>query len=92
MKKLNLNSVIKVKLTDVGKDIYFHRFDALNEWIKSRGGQLIESDYPDVDEDGYTKFQLWHFINIYGSHINMGAKNVIEPLNIYINDTELYDE
>lgn len=27
LKKLNMNDYIRVKLTDHGKDIYYHRFD-----------------------------------------------------------------
>lgn len=29
MKKINFNSIVKVKLTDFGKDIYYHKNDDL---------------------------------------------------------------
>lgn len=29
MKKINFNSIVKVKLTDFGKDIYYHKDDEL---------------------------------------------------------------
>ena len=64
MKKLNLNSTIGFRLNDRGIDIYYHKYDALNEYIVSQGGEPLESRYPDVDENGISWFQLWQFMNI----------------------------
>ena len=91
MKKLNLNETIKVRLTDLGKDIYYHQYDDLNECIKARGGKPLQQRYPEVDMDGYTKFQLWCFIELYGPHIGMCKPNVLDDLNIYIDDEKLDD-
>lgn len=91
MRKLNLNDVIRVKLTDFGKDIYYHQFDDLNSWIRSNGGKPIERMYPKVDDEGYSEFQLWKFMKLYGTYMEMAAPNVVEPLNIYINDNDLED-
>ena len=77
--KINLNSQIKVKLTDYGKDIFYHQFDEINaHW----GEEKIKPHYPFEDEEGYSYFQLWCFINLYGGHMSMGEKNVIKPLEI----------
>ena len=81
---LNLNDTIKVKLTDHGKDIYYHRFDNLIET-----GVKFTPKMPKVDADGYTKFQLWDFIQLYGQHIDMIKPNVIEPINIVIDGKNL---
>lgn len=91
MKKVNLNVIVKVKLTDLGKNIYYHRFDNLNEWITNRGGDPLERTYPEVDDEGYSEFQLWHFMKLYGPYMNTVAPSVVEPLNIYINDNDLED-
>lgn len=56
MKKLNLNSTIGFRLNDRGKDIYYHKYDELNEYIVSRGGKPLERRYPDVDENGISWF------------------------------------
>lgn len=77
--RINLNETIKVKLTDLGKEIYYHRVDEVNEWV---GRQVLEPTMPKVDSDGYTEFQLWAFINEYGEHIGVGKPNVILPLEI----------
>ena len=81
---INLNDFVKVKLTDLGKDIYYHRFDQVNEYIKKRGGNLITPHMPKVDSEGKTKIQLWDFIELYGDYIGMAKPNVIEPLDLEV--------
>lgn len=66
---INLNYHVKVKLTDVGKDIYYHQNDEVNEEIRRRGGRPLEARMPIVDEDGYTSFQLHDLMTLYGPHI-----------------------
>lgn len=89
MKKLNLNDCVKVKLTPHGADIYYHQFDATNEQISLRGGKPIEPKMPKVDKDGYTKIQLWHFIELFGEYIGMCKPNVISDMNFYISEDDL---
>ena len=76
---VNLNDTVKVRLTDLGKDIYYHQYDNLN---RQAGRAICEPKFPDVDEEGYTSFQLWDFIRLYGGYIGMARPNVIEPLDI----------
>lgn len=80
--RINLNDIVKFKLTDHGKDIYYHRFDAANQKILKRGGKPIEPSMPKVDSEGYTKMQLWCFIELFGPHTSMTAENYIEHLEI----------
>lgn len=90
MKQLNLNTIVRVKLTDYGKDIFYHRYDKLNEHIISGGGKGITPRYPDVDEKGFSKFQLWDFMSLYGDYFLLGSNNmVIQPLNFYIEEDDL---
>jgi hypothetical protein len=83
---INLNCLIKVKLTDYGKDIFYHQYDELN---KKCGRTIIEPRFPDVDSEGYSQFQLWDFMHVYGKHMMLGTSNVIHPLSIYIDDENL---
>lgn len=83
--KINLNSIIKVRLTDLGRDIYYHRVDDLNEYF---GCEKLKPTYPEVDSEGYTKFTLWGFMELYGSHIGMAKPNVIEPIEIICDDAQ----
>lgn len=77
--KINLNETIKVKLTPYGAEIYYKQFDEVN---KKRGREICKPHMPRIDKDGYTEFQLWHFMELYGEHIGMCKPNVIEPLDI----------
>lgn len=77
--RINLNKPIKVKLTDWGKEIYYHQYDRTNQIT---GREICKPKFPKEDENGYTEFQLWHFMELYGEHIGMTLPNVIEPLEI----------
>lgn len=70
---INLNDKVKVKLTDHGKDIYYHQNDELNEMRKQYGLKPFEPIMPIVDADGYTYFQLWRLMELYGPHIHMAS-------------------
>lgn len=37
---------------------------------------------PEVDKDGYSEMQLWCFIELYGQHIGMGKRGVIEHFDL----------
>ena len=87
--RLNLNDNIKVKLTEHGKDIYYHRYDRTNAFW---GRELCKPSYPKVDEDGYTTFQLWCFMELYGVHMGMTLPNVIEPLDIVFDEPTIEPE
>lgn len=77
--RINLNEYIKVKLTDLGKEIYYHQYDRLNQCV---GREICKPMFPKEDENGYTEFQLWCFIELYGEYIGITMPNVIEPLEI----------
>jgi len=77
--RINLNEPIKVKLTGWGKEIYYHQYDRIN---RIAGREICKPKFPKEDENGYTKFQLWCFMELYGEHMGMTLPNVIEPLEI----------
>lgn len=77
--RINLNEPIRVKLTDCGKEIYYHQYDRTNQIA---GREICKPRFPREDENGYTEFQLWCFIELYGMHMGMTLPNVIEPLEI----------
>ena len=85
--KINLNEQVKFKLTDFGKDIYYHRFDDVNRLIISNGGEPLASRMPETDKDGYTKMQLWDFMSVFGKHMGIAKPEVLYPLEI-IYDTK----
>lgn len=90
MKKVNLNSIVRVMLTDYGKDIFYHRYDDINASIVQKGWKPIEPRFPKVDEYGFCKFQLWDFMNIYGDYFQLGSERMpIKDLCIYIDEQDL---
>lgn len=89
MKKLNMNSTIKVKLTPFGTDIFYHQFDELNKKVLNSGGSPIRPRMPEIDNKGFSKFQLHHFINLYGDYMTVDQKNVVEDISIYIDEEDL---
>ncbi len=63
MKSFNLNNYVYVKLTDKGRDIYYHQYDHI---------QGIKPSYPKEDNNGYFKEQLWQLMKTFGKHMSMG--------------------
>ena len=64
-KDVNLNEYIKVKLTDKGKEIYRNYYHEIDD------EKVLKT--LDIDEEGYCKFQLWYFMEIFGEHFRMGC-------------------
>lgn len=91
LKKLNLNSIIKIKLTPHGAEIYYNQNEELIEIIKEKGLKPypIEKRMPEIDKNGYTKMQLWCFIQLYGDHIGMGFQDVVKDCAIYIDESDI---
>ena len=74
MIKFNINDHVKVKLTDLGKDIYLHQYDRINKVYSNYSKTILTPSNPKVDKDGYTDFQLWELMQLYGQHLHMGTK------------------
>lgn len=62
-----------------------------SEWKKvlNSGGSPIRPRMPEIDNEGFSKFQLHHFINLYGDYMTVGQKNVVEDISIYIDEEDL---
>lgn len=72
--KHNLNDAIRVKLTDYGKKIYTEELERTNRYF---GRRVIENTSPIVDADGYSTFQLWSFMNTFGSYLYMANTEIV---------------
>ena len=83
MKQFNINYFVKVKLTDEGKDVFYHQFDNLI----NAGVIGLERTMPFVDEEGFSKFQLWRLMEIYGKDIY--TRHFFKDNAIYIEDKNL---
>lgn len=87
MLAININAIIKVKLTDYGvSTLKTHHLEAVrNRWFHY-------SDYLTLikpREDGFHYFQLHQFISIFGEKISKGCLPAIESCLIYIDERDL---
>lgn len=76
MKKINLNDIIRVKLTPKGKEILikdktFYKKDS-EETFKS-------AKYLDI--------QIWEFMRCFGNFLFLGCDNVVENNVVFLKDT-----
>jgi len=76
--KFNINDEVRVRLTDIGREIYFHKNDKMNERIHCFKGKPFPQKFPEEDADGWYTTQLWELMKLFGRHINMGSKNPFE--------------
>lgn len=76
MKPFNINNYVMVKLTPQGR--YLHR-KAHHEFMASLP-RIPDLTYtpPAEDEEGWSKWQLWHLMETFGPHISMGAEPPFE--------------
>lgn len=74
MDKINVNQTVRVKLTEYGVDAF-----------KEYYGRFSRQATPLMDMDGYTTFQLWELMQLYGPHMEMAnPKGVPFDTEIFI--------
>ncbi len=79
--KFNLNDSVYVKLSKEGIKIMYDFYSCIGSEAKT----LIEDK---IDENGYIKFQAWHFMQIFGSKLNLGLTPPFET-NVYFNKIDI---
>ena len=87
MIKYNVNNRIKVKLTKYGKSILEREVADTMSMLKTLDFSDEYFPYPEND-DGYTEFQLWNFMRIFGNYFAVGSPLIIENNEIIFMDTD----
>jgi hypothetical protein len=64
----NINDSVKVKLNAQGVAIIEALHNEIYKMVKSPRPFHL----PMVDEEGYTRFQLWDLMEIFGPHVGLG--------------------
>ena len=83
LKETNLNDYIKVKLYKKGVQYLVNRHNEMYKDFDSIES-IDESNYIDrMDEEGYMKFQIHDFINLFGEVMTIGIENYMN-LNVEI--------
>lgn len=67
---VNINEYVKVKFTEMGRQIWYDDMVALNKQI---GKEVVTPQYPEVDSEGYSKVQLWELMRLYGPYMRIGG-------------------
>jgi hypothetical protein len=62
--KFNVNQKIKVKLKDIGVELFVVKY---NEGVPFPKHITIDEYKSWADKAGYHSFQLWHFMDIFGN-------------------------
>jgi len=85
----NINDNVKVRLTELGRKILDDRYD---EHVKKFPAtkQLGRHD-PKDDSDGWSEWQLWEIMAIFGEHIGNGFPLAFDT-DIRIDDKDLHSE
>lgn len=68
--QFNFNDFVKVRLTDYGRDVLAMKMNS-------------RTSTPETDADGYTKFQLWELMNVFGEHLCNGRPVPFNPNIIF---------
>ena len=71
MIKFNINDIIKIRLTDKGRRILRQRYDELTRYSPNLFKKFPYEE-PEVDENGWSTWQMWEVMQIFGPHMGNG--------------------
>ena len=76
---INLNNKVEVRLTDKGRDVYYHKDDWMNEkaYLKEGDPGYFGREWP-KEVDGWFSCQLWELMQIFGRHMGMSFDLMFE--------------
>jgi hypothetical protein len=68
--KVNINDIVRVRLTDEGRAIHRRNYDALMTALP----QAARFEYmpPKESQDGWSEWQMWHLLQQFGLWCRMG--------------------
>jgi hypothetical protein len=86
---INLNSYVKVKLTDLGTEMFKAHARNMNEYLKSINAYVRIPQDPELDENGYYVNQMWYMMHIFGPFMENMALFPFEDGDIIIGEIEV---
>jgi hypothetical protein len=72
--EFNLNGYVQVKLTDHGRRIHREWHDELDKFARGHIGIYT----PPEEKDGWSRWQAWELMSIFGDHCYNGCKTPFE--------------
>lgn len=79
--KINVNCIVKVRLTAKGRAIMKKNHDAI--YVGYPPSMKREFVPPVEDENGYIEIQLWCLMNEFGQHMKNGFDNCFDTTILY---------
>lgn len=76
--KININNYVRIKLTARGRQVHRERHDEIRKVFPNA---YPEYKAPEEDADGWSRWQLWEVMGIFGPNIFMGC---IQPFETTI--------
>ncbi len=76
--KFNLNWDVKVKLTDLGYQLWVEQNNRYIRNFTDQDLDTVEGLKLKEDKDGYVKLHLWEFMNVFGDKTYMGGPQLFE--------------
>lgn len=86
--KFNLNDSVFVKMERKGYEIWIDFYNNIFE--KEPQKNNLEYYISKADKNGYVKFQMWEFMQIFGPEINLGTRSPFFT-NVYFYERDLQD-
>ncbi len=80
----NINEPIFIKLEKDGLEAYRKYYENLFSGTNYKDYQTV----PKKDKFGYSRFQLWEFMQIFGKMMGMGIFHLSEGNNVYFKHPE----
>ena len=85
MRTLNMNAIVKIKLTSLG----IKRLKENHEKLRKNYPNTIDKFIPpELDEDGYYSMELWRVMKTFGDLLENGSLDMPFDMNIRIDDEE----
>ena len=84
--QFNINDHIKVKLTRLGRIVHTEHY---RKYLQNMPHFVPVEWLPDIDDEGFTRYQLHEFMNIFGEYMFVGAEQLFENNLIYFEQESL---
>jgi DNA-binding MarR family transcriptional regulator len=81
----NVNSTVRVKLTDHGRKILRRRHEQLERQLN----RDLPYHSPVEDAEGWSRWQLWYLMNTFGTHLTLATPTNENPFALDI-EFEVY--
>lgn len=85
MKLFNINDYVWIKLTSKGQEFLLNKEKSLTDKFNHDFSGLYTNK--EKDTEGYSQWQLWELMNVFGEQLQIGIKGLLFETTIKIPET-----